>query len=243
MNIIRLIVQSRLWVALAAASWSVESFVRCDEWVRWSLVAHIFFLTLTAYLFMTDDAVRKYRLFVLIALTGVFVTFQGFESSAILVACALPVLFYRTHWMPSSWKLARLELRNIPILNNMVIAFCWVMLCMVWPIRSTGELSEQVPFVIAAFLWITALSMSEDLFAEATPDATLRLLGTRRLRALSVFLIASAMILSFIYQEKQVSVWLALVASLTLLLFMPGGKRTLGKSWLIDAMIVLRFPF
>ena len=243
MNIVRLIVHSRLWVALAAASWSVESIVRCDEWVRWSLVAHIFFLTWTAYLFMTDDAVRKYRLFVLVALTGVFVTFQGFESIAIPAMCALPVLLYRTHWMPRSWKLARIELRNIPILNNMVIAFCWVMLCMVWPMARSGELSNQLPFIIASFLWITALSMSEDLFAEATPDATLRLLGTRRLRALSVFLIALAMLLSYAYEEKQVSVWLALAASLTLLFFMPGGKRTVGKSWLIDAMIVLRFPF
>jgi hypothetical protein len=144
--------------------------------------------------------------------------------------------------MPSSWKLARLELRNIPILNNMVIAFCWVMLCMVWPMARSGELSNQLPFLLAAFLWIMALSMSEDLFAEATPDATLRLLGAKRLRALSVLLIASAMLMSYVSQEKQVSVWLALVASLTLLLFMPGGKRTVGKSWLIDAMIVLRFP-
>jgi hypothetical protein len=243
MNIVRWLVQSRLWVALASAAWSVESFVRCDEWVRLTFVAHVFFLTWSAYLFMSDDAMRKYRLLIITAMTGTLVTFQGVESIAMLVACAIPVLFYRTHWMPSSWKLARFELRNLPILNNVIISFCWVMLCMVWPLRSTGELSEQAPFVIAAFLWITALSMSEDLFAEATPDATLRLLGARRLRAFSVLLIVSAMSLSYAYEEKQVSVWLALVASLALLLFMPGGKRTVGKSWLIDAMIVLRFPF
>jgi hypothetical protein len=243
MNIVRWIVQSRIWVSLAAASWSVESFARCHEGIRWSLAAHIFFLTWCAYLFMTDDAMRKFRLFVLTALTGVLVTFQGLESIVMLAACAVPVLFYRTHWMPRSWRMARVELRNVPILNNMIIAFCWVMLCMVWPMKSTDEFSNQLPFVLIAFLWITALSMSEDLFVEATPDASLRMLGRKRLRMLSVILIMLSLALSYIYNEGQPSVWLSLTASLALLLFMPGGRRTVSKSWLIDAMIVLRFPF
>jgi len=135
MNILRWLVHSRIWVALAAAAWSVESFFRCDQWVRWTLVAHIFFLAWSAYLFLSDDAMRKYRLLVLTALTGVCVTFQGFESLAIPAFCSIPVLFYRTHWMPRSWWLSRWELRSIAIVNNAAIAFCWVVLCMVWPLH------------------------------------------------------------------------------------------------------------
>ena len=244
MIVVRWLVHSRIWVALAAAAWSAESFVRCDQWVRWTLVFHIFFLTWSAYLFMSDDAIRKHRFFVLTALTGVCVSFQGFESMLIPMLCVLPVLFYRTHWMPRSWSLSRFELRNIPIINNMVIGYCWIVLCMLWPLhRSMVDISSQLPFVIASFFWITALSVSEDLFEEATPDATLRLLGPVRLRALGVMLIIAAMLISYWYEERQLSVWVSMAASLLLLLLLPGGKRTVHKSWLIDAMIVLRFPF
>jgi len=43
--------------------------------------------------------------------------------------------------------------------------------------------------------------------------------------------------------EIQFSVWLSLAATFFLVLLLPGGKRTPMKSWLIDAMILLRFPF
>jgi hypothetical protein len=101
---------------------------------------------------------------------------------------------------------------------------------------------QQRPFLIAAFLWIMALSMSEDLFADTTPDASLRLLGKMRLRWLAITLVIAAMALSYYEHEYQLSVWISMSASLLLLFLMPGGKRTVGKSWLIDAMIVLRFP-
>jgi hypothetical protein len=244
MNLLRWIVQSRIWVALAAAAWSVESFVRCDQWVRWTLVLHIFFLTWSAYLFLSDDGMRRYRNLVLTALTGVCVTFQGFDSLSIPALCALPVLFYRTHWMPHSWRLARFELRNIPILNNVVIGLCWVVLCMLWPMhRSAVDLVEHVPFLVASFCWVTALSMSEDLFVESTPDASLRLLGYNGLKGFAMLLVIMAMAIGFFYHEQQLSVWISMTASFMLLLLMPRGKRTVGKSWLIDAMIVLRFPF
>jgi len=244
MKIIQWFVSSRMWVALGAAAWSTESFVRCDEWVRWTLVLHIFFLTWSAYLFLSDDAIRKHRASVLAALTGVCVTFQGFETIVFPLLCAIPVLFYRTHWMPRTWWFSRFEIRNIPIVNNLAIASCWMLLCMVWPLKQVGaSLSAEFPSMLASFLWLTALSMSEDLFVEEQPDATLRLLGQRGLRILAVSFVLLAMSLSYIFHESQLSVWLSMSASLLLLLLMPGGKRTAIKSWLIDAMIVLRFPF
>lgn len=244
MNALRWLVHSRIWVALAAAAWSVESFVRYGEWTRLTLVAHIFFLTWSAYLFISDDAIRKNRALVLFALTGVCVTFQGFEASVIPLLSGATALCYRTHWMPSSWGLSRFEFRSVPILNNALIAFCWVSLCMVWPMHRCGvNFSDEIPFLIAAFCWITALSMSEDLFVESTPDASLRLLGRSRLRMLSVALIVVSMGISYCFHEQQRSVWISMIASLLLLILMPGGKRTVGKSWLIDAMIVLRYPF
>jgi hypothetical protein len=244
MKIVQWLVSSRLWVALGAAAWSAESFVRCDEWVRWTLVLHIFFLTWSAYLFISDDSIRKHRASVLAALTGVCVTFQGFETIVFPLLCAIPVLFYRTHWMPRTWWLSRFEIRNIPIVNNLAIASCWVLLCMVWPLKQVGaSLSAELPSMLAAFLWLTALSMSEDLFVEEQPDSTLRLLGQRGLRILAVSFVFLAMSLSYIFHESQLSVWLSMSATLLLLLLMPGGKRTAIKSWLIDAMIVLRFPF
>jgi hypothetical protein len=60
---------------------------------------------------------------------------------------------------------------------------------------------------------------------------------------LAIVLVIAAMVISFYNHEQQISVWISMTASLLLLLLMPGGKRTVGKSWLIDAMIVLRFPF
>jgi hypothetical protein len=244
MKIVHWLVGSRLWVALGAAAWTAESFVRSGEWVRWTLVLHVFFLTWSAYLFLSDDATRKHRASVLASLTGVCITFQGFESILFPMVCAALVLLYRTHWMPSVWWLARFEMRNIPMLNNLAIASCWVLLCMMWPLKQVGaSFSAELPSMLAAFLWLTALSMSEDLFIEEKPDATLRLLGQRGLRIIAGSFVLLAIALSYIFHERQLSVWLSLSASLLLVLFIPGGKRTAIKSWLIDAMIVLRFPF
>jgi hypothetical protein len=244
MNIIHWLIASRLWVAFAAAAWSVESFERCGVWIRWTLVAQIFFLTWIAYLFLTDHGIRKHRAAALVALTGACVTFQGIETMVIPALCAILVLLYRSHWLPESLRKFALELRNIPLFNNMVIGACWIVLCVLWPMQQAGiEFQSQLPNLVASFMWITALSMSEDLFVETTPDATLRWLGKKTLRVVAVLLVCAAMGVSAVFSESSVSVWLSMIASLLLLLFMPGGKRTATKSWLIDAMIVLRFPF
>ena len=244
MNIIHRLVASRLWVAFAAAAWSVESFVRCGVWIRWTLVAQIFFFTWISYLFLTDDGIRKHRAAALVALTGACVTFQGIETMLVPALCALPVLLYRSHWLPSIVRKFAVELRNIPLLNNMVIGACWMVLCVLWPMQQAGvEFQAQLPNLVASFMWITALSMSEDLFVETTPDATLRWLGNKTLRVVAVLLVCAAMGVSAVFSESSMSVWLSMIASLLLLLLMPGGKRTATKSLLIDAMIVLRFPF
>ena len=244
MKFIRWLVASRLWVAMAAAAWCVESFVRCDVWIRWTLVAQVFFFTWIAYLFLTDDGIRKHRGPALIALTGACITFQGMETMLIPALCALPVLLYRSHWLPSSVRKFAVELRNIPLFNNMVIGACWMVLCVLWPMQQAGvEFQSQLPNLVASFLWITALSMSEDLFVETTPDATLDWLGKKTLRVVSVLLVCAAIGVSAATGEASMSVWLSMIASLLLLVLMPGGKRTATKSWLIDAMIVLRFPF
>jgi hypothetical protein len=158
--------------------------------------------------------------------------------------CALPVLLYRSHWLPASLRKYAVELRNIPLFNNMVIGACWMVLCVLWPMQQAGvEFQSQLPNLVASFMWITALSMSEDLFVETTPDATLRWLGKKIVRVVCVSLVCAALSVSAAFGESSVSVWLSMIASLLLLLFMPGGKRTATKSWLIDAMIALRFPF
>jgi len=244
MNLIRWLVTSRLWVALAAAAWCLESFDRMDTWVRWTLVAQVFFLTWVAYLFLTDNAMRDQRTWVLISLTGACVTFQGFDTILIPLACGAVVLGYRTHWMPASWPLSRFSLRDIPILNNMIIAACWVLLCMVWPMYQNGEsFNIDELSLLAAFLWITALSMMEDLFSESTPDASLRLIGKTGLRTIALLAIVFSFAINAYAAEIQFSVWLSLAATFFLVLLLPGGKRTPMKSWLIDAMILLRFPF
>ncbi|MFM7234015.1 MAG: hypothetical protein ACKOZM_05445 [Flavobacteriales bacterium] len=244
MNVLRWLVGSRLWVAFAAGCWSDESFARCHTWVRWTLVAQIFFLTWIAYLFLTDDAHRKYRGAVLLSLTGACVTFQGYESLLWPAICAVPVLLYRTHWIPFVWSTSTWELRTIPLVNNAVIAFCWVSMCMLWPMQQAGvELSAQWPFIVAAFCWVLALSLAEDLFVENMPDASLRRLGQGKLRFIAVSLVLLALAINIYWNERTPSVWMAMLLSLFFLLIMKSGKRTPAKSFLLDALIVIRFPF
>ena len=244
MNTLRWLVSSRLWVAFAAACWSVESFVRCDAWVRWTLVAQIFFLTWIAYLFLSDDAIRKNRVAVLLALTGACVTFQGFQTLLWPAVCSLAVLLYRTHWMPASWKMSTWGLRNIPLVNNVLIAGCWVAMCMLWPMQLSGaDLHVQWPFMAAAFCWVLALSLAEDLFVEIRPDASLLSLGQGKIRFLAILLVLVALAINFYYREMEASVWMSMSLSLVFLLFIRSGKRTAAKSFLLDAMIAIRFPF
>ncbi len=243
MNLIRRLVLSRSWVAFGAAAWCVESFERIDAWVRWTLVAHVFFLTWIAYLFLTDDAIRKHRVSVLLSLTGACVTFQGADNMFVPLCCGLLVLLYRLQWFPGA-RAKFFELRNIPLLNNAVIACCWVLLCMVWPIQQAGvSLSDQTPALAAAFLWVCALSMTEDMLIDAQADASLQLLGKRGLRTVALILIASAIFINSIYSEYGISVWVSMILTLLLILFMPVKKRNPLKSFLIDAMVVLRFPY
>jgi hypothetical protein len=243
MNFIRLLVQSRSWVALGAAAWCVESFDRIDAWIRWTLVAHVFFLTWIAYLFLSDDAMRKHRRSVLIALTGACVTFQGFENIALPLCCGGMVLLYRLHWLPIAHA-ARFELRNIPLLNNLLIAACWVLLCMVWPMQQAGaDLTQQTPAIFAAFLWVCALSMTEDMMVDTHADASLQLFGKRGLRFTALMLVASALLINGVYAESGISVWVSMALTLALILGLPGEKRSPLKSFLMDAVVVLRFPF
>lgn len=244
MKIVRHLVGSRLWVAMAAASWSVESFDRCHTDTQWTLVAHVFFLTWIAYLFLTDHAIRTYRAYALLALTGGILTFQGLESLGWIGLCTLLVLLYRSHWVPASWANAHWEARNIPLLNNIIIACCWLMMCMLWPLQQSGVAFEtQAPFIISGFCWVLALSMGEDLWGENMPDATVRQWGQRTTRAVAIALVIVALAINIYFEEAQPSVWIAMLFTLILLLMMRSGKKTPAKSFWLDATVVARFPF
>lgn len=238
---LRALVQSKLWVALGAAVLCAETYSMCGEWLRWTMIVHVFFLTWVAYLFVADENFLWRKRLVPLALTGVLVTFQGFEQLQFPLMCAAIVLLYRMHWLPDS-VLNRLELRKIPLMNNLVITGCWMILCHVWPLMAMGKsLHDYSLYMASNACWIFALSLGEDfILDEPSPDVTLRFLGRRLHRWVALLFVVMAMVLQVWNDTPYLGVWISLVASFLLLAIMPYGKRTMLKSWLLDAVLMLR---
>ena len=89
---LRVLVQSKIWVSLGAAALCAETYLICGEWLRFTMIAHVFFLTWTAYLFVDDDQTAWRKKLAPVALTGVLVTFQGFEHIYLPISCGVLVL-------------------------------------------------------------------------------------------------------------------------------------------------------
>lgn len=243
MKFIAFLVRSKVWVALAAGALTYDSYRMLADWVQWTLVAHVFFLTWMAYLFLDYENTPYRRVLVPLALTGVLVTFRGFDGILWLIVAAVIVLLYRSHWIDVLRSKSFIELRRIPLINNLAIAACWLLLCIVWPCA----LSENFPaafayYATANFLLLLALSMCEDLFSDTgAPDATLYFLGEKKLRLCIVFLSTFAWFLHVYKFELSISMSLTSAGALAFGLFMKSAPKTALKSWVIDGLIVLRF--
>lgn len=239
---LRLLVQSKVWVSLGAAALCAETYAMCGEWLRFTMIAHVFFLTWTAYLFIDDEPLLWRKKLAPIALTGALVTFQGFNQVLWPLACGALVLLYRTHWMGDRERKVTRELRQLPLINNLVITLCWIMLCNVWPLVSMDIFPlHYAVFIAANALWIFALSMGEDFFHDQpTPDVTLQFLGERAHRIIAVLCVIASAGLHAAIQTPAIGVWLSLLATTAMLVTMPYGKRTVLRSWLLDAVLLLR---
>jgi len=239
---LRLLVQSKVWVSLGAAALCAETYWMCGEWLRFTMIAHVFFLTWSAYLFIDDEPLPWRKKLAPVALTGALVTFQGFEHIYLLLMCGALVLLYRMHWIPAVAQEKRWELRSMPLANNLVITLCWVMLCEVWPLAAMDKSPfDHIHYIIANALWIFALSLGEDFFYdEPTPDATLRLLGPRWHRLLALMCVVFSGTIHAMMHTPHPGVWVSLIATAVLLIVLPNGKRTNFHSWLLDSVLLFR---
>jgi hypothetical protein len=242
MKLIAFLVQSRLWVALAAAGLTYRCYGLFDEWVRITMVMHVFFLTWTAYLFIDDQFTDRRRWLMRIAQTGLLVTWQGTESLWMCLPVAAVALLYRLHWLPDYPRLQRFELRRIPLLNNALIALCWIVICYLRPLSIAQiPLHQMAFFVVGDFCWIMALSMCEDLMHDSqTPDATARALGEKWLRFVAALLIGAAAVFHRFSERDLYATHFTALAALVIVVGMRAGQRTLFKSLLVDGVIVLR---
>lgn len=242
MKLIAFLVQSRIWVALAAAGLTYRSYGLFGEWVRVTMVAHVFFLTWTAYLFIDDQFTGRRKWMLHAAQIGLFVTWQGFDSLWVCAPAALAVLLYRLHWLHDFPNMQRYELRRVPLLNNAIIAFCWVSICYARPLLVVHIPFHRIAsFVVADFCWIMALSMVEDLLHEpGSPDATVHALGEKWLRLVAALLIGVAAFFHQCSGRDLFASQLTALAALALVVGIKAGPRNLFNSLLVDGVIVLR---
>jgi hypothetical protein len=242
MKLIAFLVQSRIWVALAAAGLTYQSYDLFGEWVRVTMVMHVFFLTWTAYLFIDHQLTGRRKWFIHGALIGLFVTWQGMESLWLCIPAALSVLAYRFHWLHDFPTMQRYELRRIPLLNNALIALCWVTICYVRPL-SIAHISfhQMASFVMGDFCWIMALSMCEDLIGDSElPDATVRALGENKLRLMAAMLIILGAVFRQFSDRDVVLSHATSLAALALVVGLRAGPRHPIKSLFVDGVILLR---
>jgi hypothetical protein len=242
MKLIAFLVQSRIWVALAAAGLTYQCYGLFGEWVRVTMVMHVFFLTWTAYLFLDSQFIGQRKWMFHASLIGLFVTWQGGETLWLSGLAALAVLTYRLHWLDIFPTLQRYELRRVPLLNNALIALCWITICYVLPLSiAQVPFHRMASFVVGDFCWIMALSLCEDLMQdEETPDATLHAFGEKGLRLIAALLIVTGAFFRESSARDVMASHATSLAALTLVVVMKAGPRHPIKSLLVDGVILLR---
>ena len=242
MKLLAFVVQSRIWVALAAAGLTYKAYTLYVDWVRMSMVLHVFFLTWTAYLFIDDQFTGQRKWLLRIAQTGLLVTWQGTESLWMCLLVAAGTLLYRLHWLHDYPGLQRFELRRIPLLNNALIALCWIVICYLRPLSIAQiPFHQMASFVVGDFCWIMALSMCEDLMQDSeTPDATARAMGAKWLRLTAALLIMSGAVFREFSGRDVFNAHLTSLVALVVVVGMKPGPRSTLKSVLVDGVIILR---
>lgn len=242
------LIKSRIWVALAAAALCSDIWLANNSGLPLISVIHVFFLTLSGYLFVDPSRFSLRKPLIYIALTGaVFgvLTDPLFNLWPLVLATGL-LLLYKTSWLNETRLNLSFEFRNRVGLKNVVIAICWILISSASYLHKPQEQPSSVWWwLFANFLFVFVLSVAEDV-QDIQRDGTATIastLGKNKTWVLCSFMLLFSAVIVISQEADSLSqlVHVSLCAvTVFLLIYLRKPRNRELASFFIDGLIVLK---
>ncbi len=248
MKVVRFLVRSRIWVALASSALCADVWLANNTGLPLISMMHVFFLSLSGYLFVDTTHFRFRKPLMYIALTGAVLGILAdplFNLWPLLLATLL-LLLYKTEWLGQSGLKLNFEFRNLIGVKNVVIALCWTLISSAAYLQLPAEQPVSLWWwLFANLLFVFVLSVAEDV-QDLQHDSNATIASTwginRTLLLCFIFLLFSVIIVMRQDADQWIRITHLLVCTLAVILFLYLRKprsRDIA-SFFIDGLIVLK---
>lgn len=209
--VIRFLSDSSILVALAAASLTYEGFILCENRPLVPVVAEVFFLTWTAYLFLrrkNKSGLNRTLTFIAIAGSAVCVFITDFFMWPILAISGALVLIYNLSDKSTPF-LRKFIPRQATFLKPAVVGIAWAITTSVIPSKFFWNQYGTSPLMlfISNFFFITALAICDDIRDMKTDTDDIRtlpmIIGITKTKILVIAHLALATLFFFQINELQ----------------------------------------
>jgi len=165
--LVRFLNSSSLLVALGAAALTVESFSIYNTTIKWWIVAEVFLLTWTGYLFLRlekDSSLYKLLICCTALSSILLLAFNGFHGWQVLLLGGFIVVFYnnpKQRIQPIAHRIPR----QTPFIKPVAVGIAWALTTTLFPLWSLEHLYEKEMWVLVLynFFFITALTICDDI--------------------------------------------------------------------------------
>lgn len=251
MKFISFLVRSKIWVALAAAGMTYDTFRLFSSQIYFITILHVFFLTLSAYLFLDSNEASWKRPLIYIATTGsiLLFVFNPYLNFPVLIISGLLVLTYQTEWLKHLGVDIPIEWRRMPLLKNIVIASSWVLLTTVNALPDLNQYElAHIFFIAGNFAFVLALSIAEDIADSGFDDfptlvAVAGLKGTRTLGVITMIVAAACYSLTQEFSQNMFGAFSGIIVGIILVITIQPERNRNVNGVLIDGVMVGRTLF
>jgi len=252
-RLVRLLNNSSLLVAIAAAALTVESFILCGTPIRIWLVVEVFFITWCGYVFLRrEERTPDQKSLIYIAVTGSVICFfmTDFLGWQILLLSGAIVFLYNLSEQNLP-RFARIIPRKITFLKPASVGAAWALTTSALPASLAYYHHEIAPaaMIFSNFFFITALAVCDDIRDMNRDNGKIKTLplalGLKTTRAIIVIHLAAAAALFCYTHEYHVEsityTYLSCMALITILMLniKPQGNWQI-QALIIDGSILLR---
>jgi hypothetical protein len=242
LKFLRFIVDSKIYVAFAAACWTLETFTPSPNHIIYPVL--VFVWVWLAYQFLNEHTYPGFRaqrvLFLIVGIADVW--WMSWTGRLLMLGLFLLVLTYKKV-EGLNWQ--RLHWRRIPLIKNAMIACCWIILPLATSRVSIPEHSAPwLAWLIHQWMIIAVLSMLED-YCHSAHDSTPT--GATRYRPVVIrsilVMIPLCSAIPLLVATKDVTRVLPIVLVVFVIASLPFFIRSIRNSTrqsiLIDGMIIL----
>jgi len=263
-SITKQIVFSNLWISFGAVCLTLNFYVLNNIKINTSLLYFVFFTTLFSYNFQ-----RLIKIKLNINLKGERVEWIMVNQKSVLLITSIALLgsvyfgfeFILEFWAHLTfigvltffyvWKIPGLNgksLRDIPTLKIFIIAFVWVLFCVIFPylVENRYLFTQRVIIdIISTFMLMVSITIPFDVrdmkLDKHTTKTIPQIIGETKARYLSIilFLLSEALIV-YNYPNLMYSSFIFIVVSVIILNLSKQTNKEIYFSGLVDSILVIK---